>query len=79
MDQSINKTLSRVIEVDEARRGGVPVFRGTDVPLKSLFEHLHAGGSLESFLADSRGVSHAQARVVLDLASHYLLRALFER
>ncbi len=34
--------LARLIERDPARLGGVPVFRGTRVPVKSLFDHLRA-------------------------------------
>ena len=51
-----------------ARLGGVPVFRGTRVPVKSLFDHLQAGDSLETFLDDFPGVSREEALGVLDLA-----------
>lgn len=78
MEQANDITLSRVIEVDQARLGGVPVFRGTDVPVKRLFEHLHAGESLEGFLSDFPDISRPQAQTALDLAGHYLLRAIFE-
>ena len=30
--------------------GGVPVFRGTRVPIQSLFDHLEAGDSIDDFL-----------------------------
>ena len=62
-----------------ARLGGIPVFRGTGVPVKSLFDHLHAGDSLDSFLMDFPAVSRTQAQMVVDLAGHYLLRAIFEQ
>lgn len=77
--QSTDNPLSRVIEMDPARQGGVPVLRGTDVPVKSLFDHLHAGDSLDSFLTDFPAVSRPQAETVVDLAAHYLLRAVFEQ
>ena len=30
--------------------GGAPVFRGTRVPVRILFEHLESGDSLDDFL-----------------------------
>ena len=77
--QPTDTTLSRVIEVDAARLGGVPVFHGTGVSVKSLFDHLRGGDSLDSFLTDFPGVSRTQAQTVVDLAAHYLLRAIFEQ
>jgi uncharacterized protein (DUF433 family) len=56
------------VEKDPARLGGVPVFRGTRVPVKSLFDHLNAGDSLETFLDDFPGVTRDHARTVLELA-----------
>ena len=65
--------LARLVERDPARLGGMPVFRGTRVPVKSLFDHLHAGDSLETFLDDFPGVTREQAQGVIDLAGHQLL------
>ena len=65
--------LAQLVERDPARLGGVPVFRGTRVPVKSLFEHLHAGDPLEVFLDDFPGVTREQAQGVIDLAGARLL------
>lgn len=65
--------LARLIERDPARLGGVPVFRGTRVPVQSLFDHLHAGDSLETFLDDFPGVTCEQAQGVITLAGRQLL------
>jgi uncharacterized protein (DUF433 family) len=75
LDQNVDAAslLARLIERDPARLGGVPVFRGTRVPVKSLFDHLHAGDSLETFLDDFPGVAREQAQGVIDLAGHQLL------
>jgi uncharacterized protein (DUF433 family) len=75
LDQNVDAAslLARLIERDTARLGGVPVFRGTRVPVKSLFDHLRAGDSLETFLDDFQGVTREQAQGVLDLAGHHLL------
>jgi len=71
--------LARFIERDPARLGGVPVFRGTRVPVRSLFEHLHAGDSLETFLDDFPGVTREQAQGVIDLVGHQLLDGVHAR
>ena len=65
--------LAECVEKDPARLGGEPVFRGTRVPVKSLFDHLSAGDSLETFLDDFPGVSREQVRSVLDVAGLHLL------
>ena len=70
---STEAALARYVERDPARLGGVPVFRGTRVPVKSLFDHLQAGDSLETFLDDFPGVSREEALGVLELAARHLL------
>jgi len=59
------------ITVDLEILGGEPVFTGTRVPVKSLFEHLEADCSLEEFLEWFPTVSRAAATAVL-MASHRL-------
>ncbi|MCY7287854.1 MAG: DUF433 domain-containing protein [Cryobacterium sp.] len=46
--------------------GGTPVFRGTRVPIRVLFEHLEAGESLEVFLEDFPSVTRDLAIRVLE-------------
>ena len=46
--------------------GGTPVFAGTRVPVRILFEHLEAGDSLDVFLADFPSVSRELAVHVLE-------------
>ena len=46
--------------------GGTPVFVGTRVPIRILFEHLEAGDSLEVFLEDFPSVSRELAIKVLE-------------
>ncbi|MDP1674182.1 MAG: DUF433 domain-containing protein [Burkholderiales bacterium] len=57
-----------VIHRDPDIQGGVPVFAGTRVPLKNLFDALEAGDSLDQFLADYPSVSRGQAVTALKLA-----------
>lgn len=42
--------MSKVVSQDPEILGGEPVFVGTRVPVKSLFDHLEAGDSIEDFL-----------------------------
>lgn len=53
--------------------GGTPVFVGTRVPVRILFEHLEAGDSLEVFLEDFPSVSRELAILVLEDARAVLV------
>lgn len=64
-----------VIVRDPAILGGTPVFRGTRVPVRILFEHLQAGDSLEVFLADFPSVTQEQASELLRQAFEQLVEA----
>ena len=46
--------------------GGTPVFAGTRVPVRVLFEHLEAGDTLTKFLNDFPSVGRGQAVDVLN-------------
>jgi uncharacterized protein (DUF433 family) len=48
------------------RVSGAWVFRGTRVPVASLFENLRDGASIEEFLAWLPGVEPSQVEAVLD-------------
>ena len=65
-----------VVSINPDRLGGEPVFRGTRVPIRSLFEHLRAGDSLELFLDDFEGVTREQAEAAIQLAQDGLFRSL---
>jgi uncharacterized protein (DUF433 family) len=64
--------LKELITIDEEILGGQAVFKGTRVPVESLFDHLEAGVSLDDFLTDFPTVSKDQAVAVLDLTSKLL-------
>ena len=53
--------------------GGTPVFIGTRVPVRIIFEHLEAGDSLEVFLEDFPTVSRTLAIQVLEDAKMALV------
>lgn len=48
--------------------GGTPVFSGTRVPIKTLFDYLEAGDPLDEFLRQFPTVSRQHAVEVLKLA-----------
>ena len=57
-----------VIHTDPEILAGEPVFVGTRVPLRNLFEYLEAGDSLEIFLDAFPDVTRDQAVAALELA-----------
>jgi uncharacterized protein (DUF433 family) len=46
---------NRVININPEILGGTPVFYGTRVPVKNLFDYLETGESIDEFLADFEG------------------------
>jgi uncharacterized protein (DUF433 family) len=61
-----------VIQSDPEIQGGAPVFAGTRVPVKNLFDCLEAGDSLEDFLKSFPSVTREQAVAALELAREAL-------
>lgn len=55
-----------VVHSDPGILGGVLVFVGTRVPVKTLYDYLEAGDSLDEFLNDFPGVSREQAIAALE-------------
>lgn len=68
--------LAPFISVDPGRMSGEPCFKGTRVPVKTLFDHLRAGDPMSEFLEDFPPVTQEQATAVVDLASMGLLEGL---
>jgi len=58
----------KVINIDPDILGGTPVFFGTRVPIKNLFDYLETGDSIEVFLEDFDGVSKNQVVRVLEIS-----------
>lgn len=67
---------SGIISIDPERLSGEPCFAGTRVPVKTLWDHLEAGDSLEVFLEDFEGVTREQAITALELAKNSLLKGI---
>jgi uncharacterized protein (DUF433 family) len=66
---------TNLITIDREVAGGVPVFKGTRVAVKTLFDYLEES-SLEEFLLGYPSVSRAQAEAVIEMAADKLLADL---
>ncbi len=64
--------ITDILSCDPGTVSGAVVFKGTRVPLDTMFEHLAAGDPLEVFLDDFPTVERAQAEAALRLASEDL-------
>jgi uncharacterized protein (DUF433 family) len=64
--------LQHLVWSDLDRLGGIPCFRGTRVPVHSLFDHLAAGDTLADFIESFPTVSQGQAAAVLNLAARWI-------
>lgn len=57
--------MDSVISRDAEVLGGIPVFKGTRVPVKNLFDCLGKGYAVREFLEDFPAVSEAQVSLLL--------------
>jgi len=62
-----------LITIDPDILGGAPVFKGTRVPVKTLFEYLENNYSLEEFLECFPSVSRELVLRVLERSEQSLL------
>ena len=68
-------TVKDVVEVNPNKLSGTPVFRGTRVPIKNLFDCLEDGDSTERFLDQFPTVTREQVNGVLELSKERLLES----
>ena len=66
------RNIKDIITIDPETLGGQPVFKGTRVPIETLFDHLEEGVSLDEFLADFDTVSREQAVAIMKIANEIL-------
>lgn len=67
--------IEDLITTDSSTLGGTPVFKGTPVPVKTLFEYLEDDYTLEEFLECFPTVSRPWALAVLERSESALLSA----
>jgi uncharacterized protein (DUF433 family) len=65
--------VSELITVDPEILEGTPVFKGTRVPVKTLFEYLENNYTLEEFLECFPSVTREMAHRVLESSESALL------
>lgn len=77
--KSVSTTIEdSVIHSDPEIVSGTPVFKGTRVMVKNLFDYLAAGDNLDEFLDGFPGVSRKQAVKAIDMAREALEREAYE-
>ena len=64
--------LEKYVVIDKDIVGGTPVFKGTRVTVKTLFDYLEES-SLEEFLTGHPSVSREQAEAVIEGAAEKFL------
>ena len=61
------------IQVDPEIMGGTPVFKGTRVPIKTLFDYIEGESTIDDFLIDFPSVTKEQ---VIHLLEHLKAQAI---
>ncbi len=60
---------NEVVQIDKNILGGTPCFAGTRVPIRSLFDHLKLGYSIDQFLEQFPTVKREQVDALLQQSS----------
>ena len=63
----------KIIQSDPEILGGTPVFAGTRVPIRSLFDHLEGGDSIDDFLEGFPSVQRDQVIGLLEISQERVL------
>ena len=69
---NLKSMINKVINIDPEILSGTPVFNGTRVPIKNLFDYLETGETIETFLQDFESVSREQVLKVLELSEQLI-------
>lgn len=62
--------MNKIVTISPDIQSGEPVFTGTRVPIKNLFDYLKGGDSIDEFLKGFPSVSREQVVELLSLAEH---------
>ena len=60
--------LYKEISIDPEVMSGTPVFAGTRVPIKNLFDYIEEGESINAFLDDFPSIKKEQVGLVLKIS-----------
>lgn len=69
----IKKGSNKIISRNKEILGGTPVFKGTRVPVKALWDYLKAGDTIEEFLEDFPSVDRKQAIALIERAQRSVI------
>ncbi len=64
--------MNKIINIDPEILGGTPVFYGTRVPIKNLFDYIETGETIEEFLNDFEGVKKEQVIKLLEMSQQLI-------
>ncbi|MCP3933349.1 MAG: DUF433 domain-containing protein [Bacteroidetes bacterium] len=64
--------ISNIITISPDIQSGTPVFAGTRVPIKNLFDYLRGGDTIEEFLHDFPSVEKYQIDKLLTLLENQI-------
>ena len=64
---------SKIISVNPEILSGMPVFQGTRVPIKNLFDFIECGNTIEKFLEEFPSVKKEQIISLMELAENILI------
>lgn len=62
--------MNTLVTISPDIQSGEPVFSGTRVPIKNLFQYIKGGDSIDDFLADFPSVTREQVVELMSLAEH---------
>ena len=62
--------MNRVVTISPDIQSGEPVFTGSRVPVKNLFDYIKGGDTIDDFLEGFPSVSREQVLELLTLAEH---------
>ncbi len=65
-EEKFGSAVKSVVQISADILGGTPVFRGTRVPVSTLFDYLAAGDTVERFLDHFPTVKHDQVVALLE-------------
>jgi uncharacterized protein (DUF433 family) len=68
----MNVMLSNLVTISPEIQSGAPVFAGTRVPVKNLFDYLKGGDTIDEFLKDFPSVKPEQVTALLSLFEGFL-------
>ena len=78
LKENAHRETSRVVHSDAEMMSGAPVFKGTRLLLRNLFDYLATGQTLDVFLDDFPSANREQAVQALHLAREVLEGIAYE-